>query len=159
MTPLPPPAPENLYLADHVALLRRNLHVLTGQNLIHGNLSDAEVAEAIFHAPFVLLSHNTEPDPILTYGNRQTMALFELTWNALTTMPSRLTAEAPNREERARLLAAVATKGFIDDYAGIRISSSGRRFQIEKATVWNLTDTQGRRCGQAATFREWHYLS
>ena len=52
--------------------------------------------------------------------------------------PSRLTAEAPNREERARLLAAVTTRGFIDDYSGIRISNTGRRFRIAQATVWNL---------------------
>ena len=38
-------------------------------------------------------------------------------------------AEAPLREERARLLAAVAANGFIDDYSGIRISKSGRRFR------------------------------
>lgn len=26
---------------------------------------------------------------------------------------------------------------------------------IERATVWNLTDAAGQRCGQAATFRDW----
>ena len=73
-------------------------------------------------------------------------------------MPSRYTAEAPDRAERARLLAEVATRGFIDDYAGVRIARTGNRFQIARATVWNLTDETGRRCGQAATFREWRSL-
>jgi hypothetical protein len=72
-------------------------------------------------------------------------------------MPSRLTAEAPDRTERARLLAEVAARGFIDDYSGVRISRTGQRFRIERATVWNLSDDEGRRCGQAATFRTWRY--
>ena len=72
-------------------------------------------------------------------------------------MSSRLTAEAPDRAERARRLAEVAARGFIDDYAGVRISRTGQRFRIGQATVWNLTDDQGRLGGQAATFREWRY--
>ena len=70
----------------------------------------------------------------------------------------RLTAQAPNREERARLLAQVAAKGYIDDYSGVRISRKGRRFRIERATVWNLTDENGSPCGQAATFSKWKPL-
>ena len=116
-------------------------------------------ADALFHAPFVVLSHDAAPDPILTYGNRTALDLFELSWEELTRMPSRLTAEAPDRAERARLLAQVAAQGFIDDYAGVRISRSGRRFRIERATVWNLTDDQGRLCGQAATFQTWRRLA
>jgi hypothetical protein len=38
-------------------------------------------------------------------------------------------------------------RGFIDDYAGVRIARTGRRFLIQRATVWNLTDDQGQRCG------------
>ena len=73
-------------------------------------------------------------------------------------MPSRLTAEAPNREERARLLAQVTQHGFIDDYSGIRISTRGRRFRIAQATVWNLRDETGHPCGQAAMFAHWEFL-
>ena len=72
--------------------------------------------------------------------------------------PSRLTAEAPNREERARLLAAVTKHGFIDDYSGIRISKTGRRFRIAQATVWNLLDEKGNYAGQAAMFSRWEFL-
>lgn len=158
MNTLPPPGPDNQYLAEHVALLRRSLRELTGQDLVDGNRSDSEAAEMLFHAPFVLLSHNRDADPVLTYGNRQALELFELTWEQLTTMPSRLTAEVPDREERARLLAEVARRGFIEDYAGVRVSRGGRRFLIERATVWNLTDASGRVCGQAASFSEWRYL-
>ena len=54
--------------------------------------------------------------------------------------------------ERAR------TQGYIDNYQGIRISSSGRRFLIEQAIVWNVTDRAGNRRGQAATFSRWTFL-
>lgn len=67
-------------------------------------------------------------------------------------MPSRLSAEAPLREERAALLERVSRHGFIDDYAGIRISARGTRFRIENAVVWNLIDGAGVCHGQAAMF-------
>ena len=121
-------------------------------------MSPEAAAEALFHAPFVVLSHDAAPDPILTYGNRAALELFALSWEQLIRTPSRLTAEAPNRAERARLLAEVTSRGFIDDYSGIRISHTGKRFLIERATVWNLINDEGRLCGQAATFREWRYL-
>ena len=57
--------------------------------------------EKIFHAPFVLVAHGTEADPVLNYGNAAALALWEMSWEELTRTPSRLTAEAPNRGERA----------------------------------------------------------
>ncbi|MCI5166336.1 MAG: MEKHLA domain-containing protein [Candidatus Electrothrix sp. GM3_4] len=72
--------------------------------------------------------------------------------------PSRYTAETPDREERAQLLAQVATDGFIDDYAGVRVSKHGRRFRIEQAVVWNFADETGSFCGQAAMFESWTFL-
>jgi len=52
----------------------------------------------------------------------------------------------------------VTACGFIDDYAGIRISKSGRRFKISRATVWNLISEDGQPCGQAAMFTQWKFL-
>jgi hypothetical protein len=94
----------------------------------------------------------------LTYGNRTVLGLFAVTWEQLTLMPSRYTAEAPDRAERERLLHEVTVHGFVDDYRGVRISTSGRRFLIERACVWNLLDAQGQYLGQAATFADWRYL-
>lgn len=73
-------------------------------------------------------------------------------------MPSRFTAEASSRAERERLLAEVTARGYIDDYAGVRIAKNGTRFRIEKATVWNLIDDANRRYGQAATFGQWRMI-
>lgn len=154
----PYPSPDNGYLLEHVMLLRRSLRMQTGRDLVSAELGDVHAAEQIFKAPFVLLSHNEDVDPLLTYGNLQALQLFKLSWDQLTAMPSRLTAEVPERQERGRLLATVAARGFIDDYSGIRISHSGQRFRIQRATVWNLSDVSGRHRGQAAMFRDWVML-
>lgn len=159
MTPFQYPGPANDFLSGHIRLLRTSFRNLLGRELIDPELDDGEAARRLFDAPVVLLSHNADPDPILTYGNRQALDLFELAWDRLIRMPSRLTAELPNQAERARLLAEVAAKGYIDHYSGVRVSASGRRFLIEGAIVWNLIDEAGRYQGQAATFSNWRRLT
>lgn len=130
----------------------------TGRDLLPGLFNPEGLAKNIFHAPFVLVSHGTEADPVLCYGNAASLGLWEMSWDELTRTPSRLTAEAPNREERARLLAEVTAHGFIENYSGIRISKTGRRFRIAQATVWNVVDERGTYAGQAAMFSRWEFL-
>ena len=139
-------------------MLARSYRRFTGRELLPGLFNPAGLARNLFNAPFALVSHGTEADPVLNYGNATALALWEMSFEDLTRTPSRLTAEAPLREERARLLAAVTAHGFIDDYSGIRISKTGRRFRIAQATVWNLVTEDGRPCGQAATFDRWEFL-
>jgi len=146
------------FAATQTQIIARSLKHWTGRELLPGNFLAAELAEKVFHAPFVLVSHGTEPDPILNYGNAAALALWEMSWAEFTRTPSRLTAEAPNREERTRLLAAVTAHGFIDDYSGIRIAKTGRRFRIAQATVWNLIDERDNYSGQAAMFSRWEFL-
>ncbi|MBC8010516.1 MAG: MEKHLA domain-containing protein [Burkholderiales bacterium] len=145
-------------LLAHTECLIRSLAHWTGRDLAPGVSDPAERARLLFEAPYVLVSHGTEADPILNYGNRSALTLWETTWDALTRMPSRLTAEAPDREERARLLERVTRDGFIADYSGVRISRTGRRFRIAEATVWNLLTPDHQPCGQAAMFHTWTFL-
>ncbi|MGH7798023.1 MAG: MEKHLA domain-containing protein [Candidatus Binatia bacterium] len=156
--PTSQPSALNRYLDRHVARLLASLRHFTGRNLVEPSLSPEEQARELFNAPFAVLSHDTATDPILNYGNRTGLQLFELSWKELTVMPSRLTAEAPERAERGRLLSEVSSRGYIDDYRGVRVAKNGRRFLIERATVWNLLDESGAPYGQAATFSEWRYL-
>ena len=143
----------------HSAILVRSFRRFTGRDLLPGLFNPLGLSRNLFTAPFVLVSHGTEADPVLNYGNQAALNLWEISWEELTRTPSRLTAEMPEREERARLLAAVSEHGFIDDYSGIRISRSGRRFRIAKATVWNLVGERGEQpYGQAAMFRDWQFL-
>ena len=152
------PNENNGYLQTHVLRLLTSYHHWTGKDLLAPDLPPLEQARQIFNAPFAVLSHNTAADPILNYGNRVGLQVFELTWEELIVMPSRRTAEPVHRDERARLLDRVSRQGYIDDYRGVRISKTGRRFMIEQATVWNLLDENGAPYGQAATFSRWRYL-
>jgi hypothetical protein len=136
-------------------LIAQSFERLTGRRLLgEAGLS----AEALWAAPFALLAHGTEPDPRFFYGNRMALELFEFTAEQLLLTPSRLSAETGERAERARLLDAVSRHGVIEDYAGVRVAASGRRFRIERATVWNLIDEAGERHGQAAAFARWTRL-
>jgi PAS domain-containing protein len=149
--PIPPCALEFIEF-----LLESHLR-LTGRPLlapVHGEPPDA-MAKRLYDAPCVVLAHDTEADPRFTYANRAAQRLFERQWSEIVGLPSRLSAEAPAREERQRLLDRVAAHGYIDDYSGVRISKSGRRFRILRATVWNVHGRLGRPLGQAATFTDW----
>ena len=142
-------------LADE-ALQRRIL--LIGESyrrLLGDTLCASPDLGAIWNAPRVIVAHGTGADPVFFFGNRMALELFETGWDAFVRMPSRLSAEPLAREERARLLARVSADGYIDDYAGVRISARGRRFRIEQAVVWNLVDADNVCHGQAATFARW----
>ena len=158
MGQFPRPDQTNEYLVAHVNLLRSSLKHWTGRDLVASELSPEAGARAVFFAPFAVVSHTIDPDPLFNYANATALELFEMTWEALTALPSRLSAEPVAREERARLLARVTRDGYIDDYSGVRIAHSGKRFLIEGATVWNLEDESGNYRGQAAIFHRWRLL-
>ncbi|NET39526.1 MAG: MEKHLA domain-containing protein, partial [Cyanothece sp. SIO1E1] len=129
-----------------------------GQALVPPHNSAMEQAQALFQAPFVVVSHGAEHDPILNYGNQRALDLWQLDWGQLIQTPSRLTAEPIHRITREQMLAEVTEKGFIDNYRGVRIARTGRKFLVEKAIVWNILDPQNTYCGQAATFSQWSFL-
>ncbi len=127
---------------------------LTGRELIPRTAAKDE-ARALFAAPFVVVAHGTEVDPLLNYGNLTALKLWQMPLQTFLGTPSRMTAEPMHRDERSELLRRTTADGFIDDYSGIRVASTGERFRIVKATVWNVSDEAGARIGQAATFSEW----
>ena len=146
------------FIIRHTACLLASFKHWASRELLDVSGTSEEIAKAVFESPMAVVSHGTEDDPILNYGNHAAMELWEVDWEALTQTPSRETAEPVALEERAALLDEVTRNGYIDNYQGIRISSSGKRFKIEQAVVWNLLDKQGQHCGQAAAFQHWHYL-
>jgi len=116
-----------------------------------------QLAQALYEAPFVVLAHDGGQDPRFTYANQTAQRLWEMPWDTFIGMPSRLSAEPDLREVRATMLARVQRDGYIDDYQGIRISSTGQRFELGKTIVWNLQENDTF-CGQAATFSAWQML-
>jgi hypothetical protein len=144
---------------EHARLIINSYERLTGKKLVEDEeLLPGEEFKRLYHLPIIVLSHGREPDPVLNFGNLMAQKLWEMDWNTFTETPSRLTAEPMERDERDRFLKTVGEHGFIDDYMGIRISSTGRRFYIMETTVWNLIDESGYNHGQAATFREYRYI-
>jgi len=137
--------------ADRIALIAESYERLLGQPLVEG----VDPVTALWLADAAIVAHGTEADPIFFFGNRTALLLFEASVEQFTALPSRMSAEAPLRAEREALMNRVRVQGFIDDYAGVRVSLAGKRFRIERAIVWNLLDAHGEVHGQAAAFGEW----
>ena len=133
-------------------LIAESYQRLLGKPLVSAS---GDIALDLWQAPQVIVAHGTEDDPVFFYGNRRALDVFEMAFADFICLPSRFSAEPLLREERARLLERVSRDGYIDDYAGVRVSASGRRFRIEQAVVWNLIDAAGVCHGQAATFDHW----
>lgn len=129
---------------------------MTGRRLVD---AEGDPVQTLWSAPFAIVAHGTETDPIFYFGNRRALQLFEMDFGAFTLLPSRLSAEPLLWDERTQLLERVMQEGIIEDYAGVRISSTGRRFRISNASVWNVMDSAGAPVGQAAAFAEWDYLA
>jgi hypothetical protein len=137
-------------------LLGRNL--IDTLNFIEAIETPEQLSQNLFQAPFVLVSHGTQANPILNYGNQTALQLWSLSWDEFTQTPSAATAEPIAREERAKMLQQTSEQGYIENYQGARISNKGKRFLIKQAILWNLTDESGQKCGQAATFSSWEWL-
>jgi len=151
------PGPDNLFFAEHARLLLDSYRRLTGKELVPAG-DPEQRAKALYEADFVVVSHDTKLEPVCDYANLAAQRLFETDWDTFVTLPSRLSAGPVHRDERRRLLDTVTRDGYIDNYAGIRVTQSGRQFRIEAATVWNLADEGGNYAGQAAMFSEWRFL-
>ena len=146
------PSEANDFLAGHIAILRRSLKHWSGCGLVEEERDPVAAARRLYYAPFALLSHGSEEDPLINYANHAAQQLFEMSWHEMIGLPSRLTAEGSAQAERSAMLSHVARHGFADNYSGIRVSKSGKHFHIRHATVWNLLDEAGEPCGQAAMF-------
>jgi MEKHLA domain len=131
---------------------------LIGVELLPPDFSRAEQSKMLYEAPFVIVSHDAQDDPQLNYGNQLALNLWELDWVDFINTRSKATAEPANQAIRQQMLAQAKSQGFIQNYQGVRISSSGKRFKIAQATIWNLTNENGQACGQAAMFKDWQYI-
>lgn len=138
-----------------LALICDSYRRLLGVPLVAPGLSEHEVAKWLYEdAPFCILAHEHAAEPRFVFANRAAQRCFGYGWGEFVGMPSRLSAEEANREERQQLLDAVARRGYATGYRGLRVAKSGKRFWIEDVTVWNLVDAEGRVHGQAATYRK-----
>lgn len=158
---------KNPQVIHHSQCLLESFQHWTGRSLFSYsplNLSENSSAEPLeswaqdlFEAPFVVVSHGMQADPIFNYGNRQALILWELDWQSFIQMHSRQSAAPIEREAREKFLAEAKQAGYIKNYRGIRTSSTGRQFWIENVILWNVLDKQQQPCGQAAMFAQWQF--
>lgn len=150
---MPSSRPCDVVPVARLRLLAESYQRLTGKPLLADlSAEDEALRTALWHAPFAIVAHGTEADPIFFYGNQYALHCFEMDFAAFTRLPSRLSAEPLAQEARDALLHKVAQQGYVAGYSGMRIASSGRRFMITDCTVWNLVDEAGACHGQAAVF-------
>ena len=149
---------QNPWVVQWTQYLLNNYARLVKQELLPREGTVLEQAKLLFKSSFVIASHGLQDDPILNYGNQTALDLWEMDWEQFIQTPSRLTTEPINREERARMLEQAKTQGYISDYRGIRVSRSGKRFLVERATVWSIQKPDGTPLGQGAKFLFWTYL-
>lgn len=142
------------YIA-HGEILANSYKNLTGNNIIKERVEGVSTIAQIWNAPYAILSHGTEDDPIFNFGNRIALKLFEFEFCEFIKLPSRKSAEEVNQEKRAEILAQVSKNGLIKNYSGTRISATGKRFRILDSLIWNLSDREGNYYGQAALFEKW----
>ena len=142
-------------LIEHCQYLLNSFKALTGRDLIDRSPSIEIQANNLFHANFVMVSHDTQPDPVFNYGNQTALDLWEFDWEDFLQLPSRLSAEPMAQIDRDRLLLEAKNNGYIQSYGDVRISRTGKRFWIENVTIWTVTDRYGKDIGQAATFSKW----
>ncbi len=145
-------------LSRHAALLRASYRHWTDRELIPGHVSAETAAAWLQDAPFAVVSHDTQVDPVFNYANRTALRLFGMTLQQFTVLPSRRSAEPVQQDKRARIMERVTRNGYIDGYSGVRIAGDGHRFRILDATVWNLLDEHGDYRGQAAMIPRWELL-
>lgn len=139
-------------------ILANSYHLSLGENLVDADTPE-QLSKVLFHAPFVLVSHGTQADPIFNYANQTALQLWGLNWDEFVQTPSASVTQPDEMEDRALMLKQAAEQGYIDNYQGTRIAKSGKKFLIKQVRLWNLKDEKGDRCGQAATFPNWQWLS
>lgn len=150
---MPSSKPSDPALDAKLRLLVESYERLTGKVLLpHLPADAAHLPAALWHAPFAIVAHGTEADPVFFFGNVYALDCFEMSFEEFARLPSRQSAEPVNQEAREKSLRKVAERGYISGYSGMRIASSGRRFMIGNCTIWNLADENGDLHGQAAVF-------
>ena len=151
--------PESRQIADRIVAG----HLLGFGRPLLASSDPAHLAQELFQLTTVVLAHDGaapggDPGPRLIYANAAALRLWRRSWHDQVGLPSRLTAEPQERAGRARMLATALQQHASEGYSGVRISKSGRRFQIHNARLWTLWGPGDQPCGQAAAFSSWWWL-
>ena len=125
-----------------------------GRELLHRSGDPLDDAERLLASEAIVLSHDAGVDPRFVYANSAAASLWRMSIEDMIGMPSRLSAPAVARDDRARMLSDASRDGVLAGYSGERVASDGTRFQIIDATLWTV-DGYPDGPGQAVAFSRW----
>jgi MEKHLA domain len=122
-------------MVNHATFLMRSYFEVTGgKELVPMKILEKDPVEAakllFFLSDRVVVSHGTQsvPDgPILNYGNSAALKRWGASWEELTSMPSKYTAETVEQSARAEFMRKVLTDGVVENYSGVRIALNKSR--------------------------------
>ena len=69
----------------HSACMARSFRRFTGRDLMPGLFNPLGLSRSLFEAPFIIVSHGTEADPVLNYGNAAAMKLWHWAGSPMST--------------------------------------------------------------------------
>jgi hypothetical protein len=142
----------------HCKLIEKNYKFWTGKELFEAKLTESELSEKMYHAPFVVLSHGTQADPIYNYVNLKAQELWEFTWDEMIKLPSRRSAGTNETAERLELIREGQEKGITFTEKALRESRSGKKFYIKNVVLFNLLGEGGEYAGQCAIYNDWEFV-
>ena len=125
-----------------------------GRELLHRSGDPLDDAERLLAYEAIVLSHDAGVDPRFVYANSAAASLWRMSIDDMIGMPSRLSAPADARDDRARMLSDASRDGVLSGYNGERVASDGTKFQIMDATLWTVDGYPGG-SGQAVVFSQW----
>ena len=106
---------EDLAIIAWTELLLDNYERLIGRSLLPRIGTGKEQSKMLFYAPFVLVSHGTQTNPIFNYGNRCALDLWGLTWQELLATPSRATVEGEEPAQERQKICLLYTSDAADE--------------------------------------------
>lgn len=139
---------------------------LIGGDSVEDGLEISAAPRALYEFPCAVLAHDRfscgeGEEPKFTYANLAAQKVFESTWGALVGMESRESAELTEPDiqaDRSGLLDRAATTGKAQkNYKGWRVSSKGKKFEIQDGVLFNVKSPSGEDVGQAVVFGHWKF--
>lgn len=75
-------------VVQHSHLIAYSYNFWMSKDLFPGITDNMLLSEALYHAPFIVVSHGTEKDPVFNYANLSAQKLWKIDWEDFIKMPS-----------------------------------------------------------------------
>ncbi len=158
---------QNPNLLEYLDLLKKSYRKFYGENLDDDLYESCSVIASHTNIKNLIsdwprscqvFERENHANPVFVFANRRAQELWEMDWQGFINLESRYSAEPEERQAREHLLNEVQKQGFINNYSGVRVSKSGKRFLIKSARVWQVLAEDGLGAlGQAVCFEDYKF--